>query len=193
MEKEKKLSGDERRAEIIKILSLSSEAVSGSKLSKLLNVSRQVIVTDIALLRVTRNDLISTNSGYLLSKSDSRSSCVRIFKVSHTDEQIEDELSSIVDFGGKILDVFIQHKVYGTLSASLNISCKRDIQNFLCDLKSGVSTPLKNITSNFHYHTVEAKNENVLDEIENMLKQKKYLIETNENATVYESKNYSLV
>jgi len=193
MEKTKKLSGEERRNEIVKILSSSSEAISGSSLAKRLEVSRQVIVTDIALLKANGIDLISTNSGYLLSKSEQQIGARRIFKVSHTDEQIEEELSSIVDFGGKVVDVFIQHKVYGTISAPLNISSKRDIQNFLADLKSGVSTPLKNITSNFHYHTVEAKSEKVLDEIEDSLKTKGFLLETRENAMVYEAKNYSLL
>lgn len=193
-EKSKKISGEERRNRIIEILSESSEAVSGSKLSKMLNVSRQVIVTDMALLRASTNEIISTNSGYLISKKNEISAGEkRIFKVSHTDEQIEEELSSIVDLGGTILDVFVEHRVYGTISAPLNISNKRDIQNFLSDLKSGVSTPLKNITHNYHYHTITAKNGAVLGEIEAVLKEKGFLIETAEEAKVYEAKNYSLL
>lgn len=193
-EKSKKISGEERRNRIIEILSESSEAVSGSTLSKMLNVSRQVIVTDMALLRASTNEIISTNSGYLISKKNEISAgAKRIFKVSHTDEQIEEELSSIVDLGGTILDVFVEHRVYGTISAPLNISNKRDIQNFLSDLKSGVSTPLKNITHNYHYHTITAKNEAVLGEIEAVLKEKGFLIETAEEAKVYEAKNYSLL
>ncbi len=188
----KKLTGESRRAEILRILKQSDEAVSGSKLAKEMGVSRQVIVTDMALLRAERNDIISTNSGYVISGKDEEPKGERrIFKVSHTDEQIESELSAIVDLGGTVLDVFIEHKVYGTISAPLNISSKRDIQNFLADLKSGVSTPLKNITGNYHYHTIEAKSEQVLEEIASSLKNMGFLIEVRESAQTYQAKDYS--
>ena len=188
----KKLTGESRRAEILRILKQSDEAVSGSKLAKEMGVSRQVIVTDMALLRAERNDIISTNSGYVISGKDEEPKGERrIFKVSHTDEQIESELSAIVDLGGTVLDVFIEHKVYGTISAPLNISSKRDIQNFLADLKSGVSTPLKNITGNYHYHTIEAKSEQVLEEIAASLKNMGFLIEVRESTQTYQAKDYS--
>ena len=188
---QKKLIGEERRNEILKILSESTEAVPGSKLAKMLGVSRQVIVTDMALLRAERNDIIATNSGYVISgKTEGAKGERRVFKVSHTDEQLESELSAIVDLGGTVLDVFIEHKVYGTISAPLNISSKRDIQNFIADLKSGVSTPLKNITNNFHYHTIEAKNSKVLDEIADSLQKKGFLIEVCNSVETYRAKDY---
>ncbi len=193
MEK-KKLTGQERRTEILKILKESQQAVSGSKLSKILGVSRQVIVTDMALLRAERNDIIATSSGYIISREkESSGLCQKIFKVSHTDDQIESELSAIVDLGGRVLDVFVEHKVYGTISAPLNISSKRDIQNFLADLKSGVSTQLKNITKNYHYHTIEARNEKVLDEIAASLQAMGFLIEVMESAQSYKAKDYSVL
>lgn len=189
---QKKLIGEERRNEILKLLSQSGQALSGSKLAKMLGVSRQVIVTDMALLRAERNDIIATNSGYVISgKTEVAKGERRVFKVSHTDEQIETELSAIVDLGGTILDVFIEHKVYGTISAPLNISSKRDIQNFIADLKSGVSTPLKNITGNYHYHTIEAKNSKVLDEIADALQKKGFLIEVCDSVATYRAKDYS--
>ncbi|MBQ9908814.1 MAG: transcription repressor NadR [Treponema sp.] len=188
---QKKLIGEERRSEILKLLSQSGQALSGSKLAKMLGVSRQVIVTDMALLRAERNDIIATNSGYVISgKTEAARGERRVFKVSHTDEQLESELSAIVDLGGTVLDVFIEHKVYGTISAPLNISSKRDIQNFIADLKSGVSTPLKNITNNFHYHTIEAKNSKVLDEIADSLQKKGFLIEVCNSVETYRAKDY---
>ncbi len=188
---QKKLIGEERRSEILKLLSQSGQALSGSKLAKMLGVSRQVIVTDMALLRAERNDIIATNSGYVISgKTEAARGERRVFKVSHTDEQLESELSAIVDLGGTVLDVFIEHKVYGTISAPLNISSKRDIQNFIADLKSGVSTPLKNITNNFHYHTIEAKNSRVLDEITDALQKKGFLIEVCNSVETYRAKDY---
>ncbi|MCR5495923.1 MAG: transcription repressor NadR [Treponema sp.] len=180
--------GEVRRLSILEILLNSKEAVSGSELSKRLGVSRQVIVNDIALLRASHPDLIATNSGYLMIKA---ASTCRIFKVKHTDEQTEDELNIMVELGGTVLDVYVEHKVYGTISAPLNIKCRRDIENFMEDLKSGVSTPLKNITKGYHYHTVEARSEEILDEIQNKLQERGYLIESVDFKSVYQAKNYS--
>lgn len=185
-----KLKSDERRNRILEILASSKEPVSGLQLSKKLDVSRQVIVTDIAILRTNHPELISTNSGYILMQSYSNS---RIFKVHHSDEQTEEELLCITDLGGCIQDVFVEHRVYGTIKAPLNISCKRDIENFMRDLKSGVSTPLKNVTDGYHYHTVEARSKEILDEIEERLNQKGFLIEVLESPVFYEAKKYNQV
>ena len=182
-----RISGNERRNKIIEMLRTTAIPLSGSQLSKLLGVSRQVIVTDIALLKTSHPDLISTNSGYILMQA---SSTRRIYKTRHSDEQTEDELTGIVDLGGAILDVFVEHKVYGTIRVPLSISSKRDVQNFLRDMKSGVSTPLKNITQGYHYHTVEARSVAILDEIEEMLRQKGYLIETRHDTIIYSPKSY---
>ena len=88
------MNADERRKLIIDILSKSEEAVSGSELAKQLNVSRQVIVQDIAILRASDYKIFSTHKGYILNKANE---VKRIFKVRHSDEQIADELYTIVD------------------------------------------------------------------------------------------------
>ena len=181
-------NGEERRNKLLGILSRAEEPISGSRLSKMLNVSRQVIITDIALLRTSHPDLIATSTGYVLMGA---SGCRRIFKVNHTDEQLGDELKSIVDLGGTILDVFIEHRVYGTIRKPLNICSRRDVGRFMEDIGTGVSTPLKNITHGYHYHTVEARSPEVLDEIQNMLREKGYLISTSDAPTYYEPKKYN--
>ena len=152
-----------------------------------------MIVTDIALLRASRSDIIATNAGYILTPSARTEAAEvrRIFKVNHTDEQIEEELTAITDLGGSVIDVYIDHKVYGTLSAPMNIRCRRDVQHFLDDLKSGVSTPLKNITHGYHYHTVEAASEQILDEIEQTLRAKGFLLEVIAEKPIYRAKTYS--
>lgn len=167
------MTGKERRESIIKIISGKSP-VSGGSLSKTLNVSRQIIVSDIALLRAEGYDIISTNRGYLLN---SPAGSTLIIKVNHTDEQTEDELNTIVDLGGTVINVFVNHKVYGTISADLNIRSRRNVNEFINNIKSGKSTPLKNITSNYHYHTISAENENILKIITDELRKKGYLID----------------
>lgn len=167
------MTGKERRDSIIKMISGKSP-VSGGSLSKSLDVSRQIIVSDIALLRAEGYDIISTNRGYFLN---SPSGATIVVKVNHTDEQTEDELNTIVDLGGTVIDVFVHHKVYGKISADLNIRSRRNVKEFIENIKSGKSTPLKNITSNYHYHTISAENEEVLNIIVEELKNKGYLVE----------------
>lgn len=169
------MTGKERRDSIIKMISDKSP-ISGGSLSKSLDVSRQIIVSDIALLRAEGYDIISTNRGYFLN---SPSGATIVVKVNHTDEQTEDELNTIVDLGGAVIDVFVHHKVYGKISADLNIRSRRNVKEFIENIKSGKSTPLKNITSNYHYHTISAENEEVLNIIVEELKNKGYLVKEN--------------
>ena len=100
-----------------------------------------------------------------------------MIKVYHTDEQVEDELTTIVDLGGSILNVVVNHKAYGKLEASLNIRNRRDVQKFVSDLKTGKSTPLLNVTSGYHFHKIAAESEEILDEIEDALRDKSFLAE----------------
>lgn len=166
------MSGNDRREEILRILSEGKSAVSGKELASRLDVSRQVIVQDIALLRANGEDIVSTNLGYMIPGTRYVS---RVFKVQHTDEEVEKELSLIVDYGGIIQDVFVYHKVYGILRAEMNIYSRLDVKNFIGDLTSGKSSLLKNITSDYHYHTVMAKNEQTLDLIQESLQEQGYL------------------
>ena len=166
------MNSAERRDEILKILTSSSSPVSGKELASTLNVSRQAIVQDIALLRANGNEIISTNLGYT-SPSQNRSS--RVFKTYHSDERVEEELQLIVDCGGMVKDVFVYHKVYGVIRADLNISSRLDIEKFMAELKSGRSSLLKNITSDFHYHTVYASSEQALDIIKEKLSENNVL------------------
>lgn len=168
------MSGEERRNRIIEILEESSRPVSGSLLAETLQVSRQVIVQDMALLRAQDHEITSTNRGYVLPRK--KTAC-RVFKVVHTDAQVAEEMNLIVDYGGAVEDVFIYHKIYGTVHAELHIQSRRDVEEFLEELKAGKSGLLKNVTSNYHYHTVSAPTEKLLDLIEEKLKEKGFLAE----------------
>ena len=166
------MKGDERRMMIYQTLKTSGSPVSGNAFAKQFGVSRQVIVQDIALLRAEGHDIVSTNSGYLLSEHFQAS---RVFKVRHTDEEIEKELNLFVDLGGKVKDVFVSHKSYGLIHADLNLQSRADVARYLETIRSGKSTPLKNITSGYHYHTVLAQNEVILDAIQSKLQEYGFL------------------
>lgn len=168
------VTGADRRNQIIKIIQNSPSPVPARSLAASCQVSRQVIVQDIALIRAAGYDIISTNRGYILN---SLSQAERVFKVRHRNEQMEEELNAIVDLGGCVKDVAVSHRIYGRMEAELNISSRRKIALFLEDIKNGSSSPLNNITSGYHYHTVSADSQETLDAIEEMLRQKGFLVE----------------
>ena len=147
---ESSMTGSDRRQEILKNIKENDRPVSGSKLAKDYDVSRQVIVQDIALLRASGYDIISTNRGYVL---EGQTCAERVFKVRHN------------------------HKVYGHIEAELGITSRRKVKEFLADIESGKSTPLKNITSDYHYHTVTADSEETLGMIEEELRKLGFLVE----------------
>ena len=177
------MTGTERRNQIVEHIKESAVPVSGTALAKTFDVSRQVIVQDIALIRAAGYDIISTHKGYLLNEPISVN---RIFKVQHTDEQTEEELYSIVDLGGSVKNVMVNHRVYGHMEAILNITSRRKAAEFIDDIKRGKSSPLKNITSDYHYHEVEADSEETLNMIEAVLREKGFLLEQEE----WEKKGY---
>lgn len=167
------INGEQRREQLLKQLSDSSTPVSGTSLAAAYHVSRQVIVQDIALLRAAGHRILSTNRGYLCQTS---LSVTKVFHVRHTNEEIEEELNIMVDCGCTVLDVFVHHKVYGPFRAPLMIHSRKEVQDFLEHIQSGFSAPLNNITSGYHYHTVEADSEEILDLLEQKLQARGFLI-----------------
>ncbi|MFQ9510418.1 MAG: transcription repressor NadR [Lachnospiraceae bacterium] len=174
------MEGQDRREKIIEILQEAKEPVSGSGLSKKLGVSRQVIVQDIALLRATNKNILSTTKGYLLYYQDTKK-VNRCFSVRHTTEQIEEELCTIVDNGGKILDVIVEHEIYGQITADLIIATRQDVYDFVAKVKHTKTVPLKQLTAGIHLHTVEADSEETLNRIEIKLKEAGFLYEKRSN------------
>ena len=153
-----------------------NKPVSGSRLSQLFGVSRQVIVQDIALIRATNKNILSTNKGYVLYKPEHISTkCKRIFPVFHTTKQIKKELYTIVDLGGTVLDVIVEHDVYGMITVDLILKNRTDVDEFLDKLHESHSQPLNVLTNGFHYHSVTAASEEILDKIEQALQEKGFL------------------
>ena len=165
------MKAEERRKGIADLLLTEGKAISGSVLAERFGVSRQIIVGDISILKASGYEILSTHNGYIVTSSPLSE---RVFKLKHTTEQTEDELNTIVDLGGTVVDVFVWHKVYGKVTAPLNIFSRMHIAQFIEGVRSGKSTELMNITGGYHYHTVRAESEDVLDRIEKALEEKGY-------------------
>ncbi|MEE1314968.1 MAG: transcription repressor NadR [Faecalimonas sp.] len=165
------MNGQQRREAIIRMLQESKTPLAGTELAKALDVSRQIIVQDMALIRANGVEILSTHRGYVIQEQD-MGYVTRVFKVQHTDAQSEEELQLIVDLGGKVEDVFVYHKVYGVLKAPLHIKSRRDVEAYMEGIATGKSTHLKNLTSGYHYHTITAEDEHTLNLIQEGLIQR---------------------
>ena len=165
------MSGKERRVNISRILEESTSPVAGGKLAKAFGVSRQVLVQDIALLRATGCNIISTSRGYELVQDKK---ATRVFKVHHREEELVDELNLYVDYGARVKDVFVYHRAYGVIRAEMNIGSRLDVINYCKCMEGGNSSLLLNLTDGYHYHTIEADSEEILDLIQEKLQEKGY-------------------
>ena len=163
---------NERRIEIIKILEEAKEPISGKDLADRFGLSRQVIVKDISILKAEGVEIISTNRGYKINEKES---CEMIIKVSHDKKAIGDELNILVDRNITIKDVFIVHKVYGTIRKNLDISSRNGVRIFLENLKN--DAPLLKLTSGIHYHTLLANDMEDMEKALEILRERKYLLE----------------
>lgn len=175
LERSETMEGSSRRDKIMELLTTSTEAISGTELAKILKVSRQVIVQDIALLRAVNKNILSTTKGYILYVQENQK-VNRVFMLKHSTDQIEDELCAIVDNGGNVLDVIVSHELYGEIKVDLIIKNRQDVYDFVKRVKTKNTVPLKELTDSVHLHTIEADTEENLDKIEQVLKEKGYLI-----------------
>lgn len=168
------MKAEARRQEILSLLGNTDSPVPANVLKERFSVSRQVIVQDIAILRANGYDITSTNRGYLL---DTKPQAARVFKCRHTFEEVVEEGALIIEAGGRIEDVFVNHRLYGRISARLDLRNRMHVEELYRSLVSGASKPLMSVTDGYHYHTVSADSEQVLDEIERKLRDRGFLIE----------------
>lgn len=164
------MNSEERRKRILDILKEEHAPLSGTELAKRLEVSRQVVVQDIALLRAVNKNILSTNKGYLLFDDGSFGKVRRSVCVCHKDEDILDEFYAVVDCGGRVLDVVVEHEIYGQITVDLIINNRQDAIAYVEKTRDKNTKPLNILTDGIHYHTIEAENEEILDQIEDRLK-----------------------
>jgi len=165
-----------RKEELLALLKGAKEAMNGQSLAEHFGVTRQIIVQDIALLRADGAQIISTNRGYIYKSSDDNCYIRRLFKVNHTVSDMEDELLAIIDNGGRIQNIMIDHPVYGEIQTLLKLTCRRDVSHFLDQSSSNDFRPLSDLTNGVHYHLVEADSEQDMAYIEEALNHLGFLV-----------------
>ncbi|SJZ86010.1 hypothetical protein SAMN02745116_01630 [Pilibacter termitis] len=158
-------AGEDRRKKILSELTSSMRPINATKLAETYNVSRQIIVGDIALLRASGTDIYSTSRGYLLEKNRHKVGIIETIVSSHTPEETRKELEIIVNNGGEILDVSVEHVLYGTLTGNLEIKNHEDIQNFFDTMEREQAKSLSILTDGIHSHRIFAKTDEALAKI----------------------------
>ena len=146
------MQAEDRRRTILKILQESAQPVSASVLAGQLSVSRQIIVGDIALLRAGGMDIAATPRGYVLPAP--AAGLVRTLACRHRADQMEEELNAMVDQGCTVLDVIVEHPVYGQLTGQLHLTSRYDVGQFLQKVARSGARPLSALTGGVHLHTI---------------------------------------
>lgn len=170
------MDAESRRENILHTIRSSTEPLTGAQLARKFDVSRQVIVQDIAILRAAGNEIIATPQGYIMPSLPRLKAYRRVMAIKHSSSDMEDELMTIVDLGGKVLDVIIEHPFYGEFKGLLMIKSPSDVRSFIAKMKEAEAEPLSALTEGVHLHTIEADSPEILDKIEKALKDKGYLL-----------------
>ena len=160
------------------MLENASAPISATKLANEFSVTRQIIVADIALLRASGLSIIADNKGYSMGKKPVQDGITKRIAVKHKKEDVLDEFYAVVDNGGKVLDIIVEHSVYGKISEELNITSRYEADSFAEKLKETGACPLSALTEGMHIHTISVKDEAAFERIIEKLKALKILIET---------------
>ena len=163
----------ERRNAIYQVLSADTP-ISATALAGRFGVTRQVVVGDIALLRAEGRSVIATPRGYIIPVPDG---FVRTIACVHNAQQTRDELNAMVDCGCTVIDVVVEHPVYGQLTAPLAISSRYDVEQFIEKMASASASPLSALTEGIHLHTLSCPDEAVFNHLRDKLREMGMLFE----------------
>lgn len=157
------MDAQERRQAIARRLEEASGPVSAAVLAREHSVSRQIIVGDIALLRAGGMDIAATPRGYVLPAP--AAGLVRTLACRHRADQMEEELNAMVDQGCTVLDVIVEHPVYGQLTGPLQLSNRHEVAEFLRRCSQSDARPLSDLTEGIHLHTLSCPDEEAFQRV----------------------------
>ena len=169
------MNSNERREKLLHILKTSNKPVKGVDLAKELNITRQIVVKDTALLRASGIDILATSTGYIIYTIKNQEFEIKC-KNHTSNEELLLELQTIIDLGGKVKDVIVDHPTYGTIKADLNLSSNRDLKMFMENSKKNEFKQLSTLSQDYHVHTIEVPDEKTLEEIKKELKEVNILV-----------------
>ena len=153
----------ERRQRILEYLRAADRPLSATLLAQKLSVSRQIIVGDVALLRAGGEAVTATPRGYVLERP--REGVVGAVACIHSSEDMERELTLMVDQGCTVENVIVEHPVYGQLTGPLELSSRYDVREFIRKVEENAARPLSALTGGIHLHTLRCPDQETLDRV----------------------------
>ena len=164
----------DRRDNILKLLLESTEPIKGSHIAKEYSVTRQIIVKDIAILRAKGKNIIATPDGYIINKNENKVKA--IIAVTHSEEEMFDEMNIVIKYGGIIEDVVVEHPLYGEIKGMLMIKNYNELNKFIQKYKEQRAKLLSVLTNGVHLHTIAAENQENIDAIILELKELNFIV-----------------
>jgi len=164
-----------RRRQIVAWLRARGGPVPGGEIAKHFRVSRQCLVQDVAILRASGEEILATPTGYRLPAESTRAHRA-ILACKHPPERTEEELQILLDHGVKILDVIVEHPIYGELRGSLMLESRADLQDFLAHVRASHAALLSSLTNGVHLHTVEASRPEMIARAKAQLRARGFLL-----------------
>ena len=170
------MKSEERREEILTRLQESNSTIKGTDLANIFKVSRQIIVQDVAILRAQGFHIIATPQGYVIPKKD-KNKLIKTLALKHkTYEGMQEELQIMIDHGAKVIDVIVEHPVYGEIRGLLDIGYKKELDEFMDKVTKENAEPLSSLTEGIHIHTIEVPDEDSYEKMKLDLIKKNYLV-----------------
>lgn len=176
----KKLYGEQRRQILLEKLKAAGAPLTGSDLAAFASVSRQVIVSDMTLLKARSEPILATSQGYLYMNKGATGEASRQIACRHLPEETEEELLILVGAGATVKDVSVEHPVYGELTAGIHVSTAAEVRDFMQRVRDTGASYLLELTDGTHLHTITAPNEAVLDAAADAMRQHGFLLEDTE-------------
>lgn len=162
------MDGPARRETILRALDAADAPVSAAALARKLGVSRQIIVGDVALLRAGGHPVSATPRGYVSGRSPG---VTRTLACLHDAAGMEAELNALVDTGCEVVDVIVEHPLYGQLTGALRLRSRYDVSQFIAHSQRSGASPLSQLTGGIHLHTIRGEDDRALDRAEAALKE----------------------
>ena len=169
------MTAGKRREAIVELLLKEKAPIKGVELAAKFDVTRQIIVKDIAILRAKGNNIIATPEGYMFN-DDSGSKIKSIIAVNHSKDDMIKELEIVVKYGGTIEDVIVEHPIYGEIKGLLMIKNLNDLNRFKTSFDSSETSPLSSLTNGIHLHTISVDTKENMELIKNELKEKGFIL-----------------
>ena len=159
------MTAAQRRTAIYKQLTAAQTPISATALAQQFSVTRQVVVGDIALLRAEGHSITATR-GYMIP---AETGLRRTIACHHSGEDTQKELFAMVDCGCTVVDVIVEHPVYGQLTAPLALSSRYDVEQFIHRMKTSHAQPISALTGGVHLHTLSCPSEAVFAHLKETL------------------------